>query len=112
MRVPVGRRSDQLMRVLEALAVVHPLTMASLETIIDREVQRFPFGATLVCVTSQMNDELAASLQHVSDAGHSVTVLSLADSEFPQQLGRIKVYDLATTMKSLEARDAAVGAPS
>jgi uncharacterized protein (DUF58 family) len=111
MRVPVGRRSDQLMRVLEALAVIHPLTMASLETIIDREAQRFPFGATLVCVTSQMNDELAASLLRVSEAGHTVTVLSLADAEFAQQLGRIRVYNLSTVMRALEARDAKVGAP-
>ena len=111
MRVPVGRRSDQLMRVLEALAVVHPLTMATLETIIDREAQRFPFGATLVCVTSQMDEALAASLQRVSDSGHTVTVLSLADQEFSQRLDRVRVYELASVMKSLEARDATVGAP-
>jgi uncharacterized protein (DUF58 family) len=111
MRVPVGRRSDQLMRVLEALAVIHPLTMASLETIIDREAQRFPFGATLVCVTSQMNDALAASLLQVSEAGHTVTVLSLADGEFAQHLGRIRVYNLSTVMKALESRGKTVGAP-
>jgi hypothetical protein len=94
------------MRVLEALAVVHPLTMASLETIIDREAQRFPFGASLVCVTSQMNESLAVSLQRVADAGHAVTVLSLAEAEFGEYLGRIRVYNLSTVMKSLEARDA------
>ena len=51
-----------------------------------------------------MDDELAASLQRVSDAGHSVTLLSLADAEFSQNLGRIRVYNLASVMKSLEAR--------
>jgi uncharacterized protein (DUF58 family) len=111
MRVPVGRRSDQLARVLEALAVVHPLTLAELETIIDREAQRFPFGATLVCVTSQMNESLAASLLRVSDAGHTVTVLSLAERDFEESLGRIRVYSLASVMRSLEARDGALGAP-
>jgi uncharacterized protein (DUF58 family) len=110
MRVPVGRRSDQLMRVLEALAVIHPLTLATLETIIDREAQRFPFGATLVCVTGQMDDPLAASLQRVSDNGHSVTVLSLAEREFTQDLGRIRVHNLSTVMKALEARDETLGA--
>jgi hypothetical protein len=78
------------MRVLEALAVIHPLTLASLETIIDREAQGFPYGATLVCVTSRMDEALAASLQRVSDNGHSVTVLSLAEREFTQDLGRIR----------------------
>jgi uncharacterized protein (DUF58 family) len=111
MRVPVGRRADQLMRVLEALAVVHPLTMSTLEAIIDREAQRFPFGATLVCVTSQMDEPLAASLQRIADSGHTVTVLSLAETEFAQHLERVRLYQLADVMKSLEARDATVGVP-
>ena len=104
MRVPVGRRADQLMRVLEALAVIHPLTLASLETIIDREAQGFPYGATLVCVTSRMDEALAASLRRVASAGHAVTVVSLADEEFSAPLGRIRVYNVASVMRSLEAR--------
>jgi uncharacterized protein (DUF58 family) len=109
MRVPVGRRSDQLARVLEALAVIHPLTMASLETVIDREAARFPFGATLVCVTSRMDEALAGSLLRVARAGHTVTVISLAetDDEFGEELPGIRVHNVAAAMHSLEARDAA-----
>ena len=66
MRVPVGRHADQLMRVLEALAVIGPLTLAPLETVLDREAQRFPYGATLVCVTARMDEPLAASLLRVA----------------------------------------------
>lgn len=107
MRVPVGRSSDQLGRVLEALAVIHPLTMASLETVIDTEAARFPYGATLVCVTSQMDDNLAGSLERVARAGHTVTVVSLAepDDEFDEMLPGILVYNIARAMHSLEARD-------
>jgi uncharacterized protein (DUF58 family) len=108
MRVPVGRRSDQLARVLEALAVIHPLTMASLETVIDREAARFPFGATLVCVTSRMDEALAGSLLRVARAGHTVTVISLAEAgeEFDEQLPGIRVHNIAAAMRSLEVRDA------
>ncbi len=95
MRVPVGRRPDQLMRILEALAVIGPLTLTSLETVIDREAQRFPFGATLVCVTSRMDPPLAASLRRVAEAGHTVTVLSLAEEEFTEDLGRIRIHNLS-----------------
>ncbi|HEU0075589.1 MAG TPA: DUF58 domain-containing protein [Dehalococcoidia bacterium] len=107
MRVPVGRNSDQLGHVLEALAVIHPLTMASLETVIDTEAARFPYGATLVCVTSQMDDNLAGSLERVSRAGHTVTVISLAekDGEFDEMLPGIRVHNIAQAMHSLEARD-------
>ncbi len=107
MRVPVGRSSDQLGRVLEALAVIHPLTMASLETVIDTEAARFPYGATLVCVTSRMDDALAGSLERVARAGHTVTVVSLAEQEdeFDEMLPGIRVYNIARSMHSLEARD-------
>jgi len=102
MRVPVGRHSDQLMRVLEALAVIGPLTMARVEQVIDQEAQRFPFGATLVCVTARMDPPLAASLRRISEAGNTVTVLSLAGEEFDEDLGRIRVHDLSKTLRPPE----------
>ena len=107
LRVPVGRSSDQLLKILESLAVIGPLTLVSLQTVLDQEAQTFPFGATLVCVTSRMDPPLAASLQRIAGAGHAVTVLSLADGEFDDELGTIPVYNLTSTMKSLEARQVA-----
>ncbi len=107
MRVPVGRSADQLGHLLEALAVIHPLTMASLEMVIDREAARFPYGATLVCVTSRMDEALAASLLSVARAGHTVTVISLAEreDEFDELLPGIRVYNIAGAMHALEARE-------
>lgn len=112
MRVPVGRNSDQLGRVLEALAVIHPLTMASLETIIDSEAARFPYGATLVCVTSRMDEPLAGSLLRIGGAGHTVTVVSIAEGEdeFSDQLRGVRVYNIAKAMRSLEVRDGMLSA--
>jgi uncharacterized protein (DUF58 family) len=107
LRVPVGSSSDQLMRILEALAVIGPLTLVPLQTVLDREAQSFPFGATLVCVTARMDAPLAASLAHIAATGHAVTVLSLAEDEFDDDLGDIPVVNLSNTIKSLELRDAA-----
>ena len=107
LRVPVGRSSDQLLKILESLAVIGPLTLVPLQTVLDREAQAFPFGATLVCVTSRMDSPLAASLLRIAGAGHAVTVLSLADQEFDSDLGTIPVFNLSSTMKSLEARHSA-----
>jgi uncharacterized protein (DUF58 family) len=107
MRVPVGRHADQLMHVLEALAVINPLTISALETVVDSEAQRFPFGATLVCVTARLDPPLAGSLRRVADAGHAVTVLSLAEKPFAEDLGsRVRIYELHDIMRSLEARAA------
>jgi uncharacterized protein (DUF58 family) len=106
MRVPVGRRSDQLARVLEALAVIGPLTLVTLESVLDREAQSFPFGATLVCVTARMDEGLAASLRRIADGGHSVTVLSLGEEglQGEQDLGKIRVFDLKGVIGSQTAQ--------
>jgi hypothetical protein len=112
MRIPVGSRSDQLTRVLEALAVIGPLTLTPLETILDRESQAFPYGATLVCVTCRMDEPLAAALSRIAYAGHIVTVLSLAEGDFETDLGNIRIFNLTGAMKSLEARIATNGAYS
>jgi uncharacterized protein (DUF58 family) len=106
MRVPVGRRSDQLARVLEALAVIGPLTLVSLDSVLDKEAQAFPFGATLVCVTARLDAPLAASLRRISDAGHSVTLLSVAESDFDPDLdlGRTRIFKLGGALRGLTAR--------
>ena len=110
MRIPVGRSSDQLTHVLEALAVIGPLTLTPLEAVLDREARAFPFGATLVCVTARMDPPLAASLRRIADAGHSVSVLSLAESDFEEALGsRIRVENLSAAVRELESQ-AEVGA--
>jgi uncharacterized protein (DUF58 family) len=105
MRVPVSRSAEQLARVLESLAVIGPMTPAPLERVIDREAMSFPYGATLACVTARMDPALAASLRRIASAGHTVTVLSLSEGEFEDDLGRIRVQNLLTAVQSIEARD-------
>jgi uncharacterized protein (DUF58 family) len=109
MRIPVGRHPDQLMRILEALAVIGPLTLSYLPAVIEREAQAFPFGATMVCVTARMDDDLAAALGRVHHAGHGVTVLSLADADFDPPLRDIPVLNVSNAVRSQELRSA-VGA--
>jgi hypothetical protein len=87
--------------------VIGPLTLVPLQTILDREAQNYPFGATLVCVTARMEPELAASLMQIAATGKSVTVLSVAEEEFEENLGGIPVANLSNAMKSLELRNAA-----
>jgi hypothetical protein len=103
LRVPVGRHADQLARVLEALAVIGPFTLGTIDTVIDREAQRFPLGATLVLITSRMDPTIATSLLRVAHSGHAVTVLSLAErQDVGAMLPGIKVYDLRHTMPQPE----------
>jgi hypothetical protein len=65
----------------------------------------FPYGATLVCVTARMDAALAASLRRIASAGHTVTVLSLAEGEFEDELGRIRVQNVLSAVQSIESRE-------
>ena len=63
----------------------------------------------MVCVTSRMDEPLAAALHRIAKAGHTVTVLALSQDEFEIDLGRIPVAYIADAMRAIEARE---GAPA
>ncbi|MEO8539545.1 MAG: DUF58 domain-containing protein [bacterium] len=78
-RLPPSRSRDQLTRLLEALAVIQPLTMGDLATAIQRESGKLPAGSTLVVVASLMPDSLAGVLTRLRDEGHHLFVIATSD---------------------------------
>ncbi|MGI8926763.1 MAG: DUF58 domain-containing protein [Tepidiformaceae bacterium] len=73
-RLPPSRSRDQLTRVLEALAVIQPLTLGDLTGAIQRESGRMPAGSTIVVVASLMPPSLAAAVRRLHGEGHRVFV--------------------------------------
>ena len=88
-RVPPGRAPDHLMRILEALGGIGPLTMTSLADVLEAESHRLPFGATLAVVTAIMPGPLAAVLRGLHHSGKHVVVLATADGEWGGLLGPV-----------------------
>ena len=82
-RLPPSRSRDQASRLLEALAVIQPLTMGDLAGAIQRESGRLPAGSTLVVVASLMPDPLARVLARLSDEGHHVYVVATSERVEP-----------------------------
>lgn len=76
MRLPPSRSRDQVSRLLEALAVIQPLTMGDLAGAIQRESGKLPQGSTLVVVCSLMPPPLAGVLARLHDEGHHVFVIA------------------------------------
>jgi len=56
-RIPPGRRAEQFIRMLEALAVVTPYVLEPLAAMLDREEHRLVAGTTVVVVTALMTGE-------------------------------------------------------
>jgi uncharacterized protein (DUF58 family) len=75
-RLPPSRSRDQVSRLLEALAVIQPLTMGDLAGAIQRESGKLPQGSTLVVVASLMPPALAGVLARLHDEGHHVFVIA------------------------------------
>ncbi|MGH7622794.1 MAG: DUF58 domain-containing protein [Gemmatimonadaceae bacterium] len=94
-RIAPGRRPEQFIRILEALAMVTPFVLEPLSTLLGREEHRLGVGTTVVVVTGLMTDDLAATLTRVDQRGHSVIVLSTSGETWPEVLGRIPVHDLS-----------------
>lgn len=95
MRIPPGRRPEQLIRVLEALAVVTPFVLEPLAALIDREEHRLAAGTTLAVIAPTMPEELAATLLRLRRRGHAVAVLSPTGESWPELLGDVPVMDVS-----------------
>ena len=79
LRLAPSRARSQLPRILEALAVVQPLTMGDLASHLRRESSRLPLGSTLVLVASLIPAELAEVMRRLQAEGHRVAVLVTSD---------------------------------
>jgi uncharacterized protein (DUF58 family) len=94
-RIAPGRRPEQFIRMLEALAVITPFVLEPLSAMLDREEHRLRIGTTVAVVTSLMTDELASTLLRLRRRGHAVVVLSVAGESWPAQLGDLPVQDVS-----------------
>ena len=101
-RIGTGRRPDQLVRVLEALAMIAAYTTSSLSMELERPGHALPAGATIVVVTSLMPPALEATLRRLRSQGHAVHVLKTSDGDWDADLAGIPTTSLGLTMRALE----------
>ncbi|MFN8583857.1 MAG: DUF58 domain-containing protein [Dehalococcoidia bacterium] len=102
-RIGAGSRSDQLVRVLEALAMIAPFTISRLALELERPGHALPAGATLIVVASLMPPDLAATLRRLRGEGHVVHVVKTSPAEWDVDLGPIPHTNLDPVMRALEA---------
>ncbi|MCK6564821.1 MAG: DUF58 domain-containing protein [Dehalococcoidia bacterium] len=93
-RLAPSRSREQLTRILEALAVVQPLTTGDLAGAIKREAGRFQAGSTMVVVASLMPAPLAGVVTRLHDEGHRVHVLATSGRVDPSKLGPVPVENV------------------
>jgi uncharacterized protein (DUF58 family) len=90
-RVPPSRTEGQLIRMLEALAIITPYVLDSLAAMLDREEHRLALGTTLAIVTAIMPEDLVITLQRLRRRGHKLVVLSPSGNRWQAELEGIEV---------------------
>ncbi|MGH2608744.1 MAG: DUF58 domain-containing protein [Tepidiformaceae bacterium] len=78
-RLAPSRSRDQLTRILEALAVIQPLTMGDLAGAIQRESGRLAAGSTIVVVASLIPAPLAGAIVRLAAEGNRVFVVATSE---------------------------------
>ncbi len=102
-RIGAGQRPDQLMRVLEALAVISSFTTSALSIELESRTHALPVGATVVVVAAIMPADLVATLQRLRAQGHTVHVIKTSALEWEQPLGSIPLHDVEPLARTFEA---------
>jgi uncharacterized protein (DUF58 family) len=102
-RLPPSRSPEQLTRVLEALAVIQPLSMGELAAALQREAGRIPAGSTLIVVASLITEALAGALTRLQAGGHRVVIVAVSQRAVAGAPPGIPVHDVTRTWERLEA---------
>ncbi|HEX5939874.1 MAG TPA: DUF58 domain-containing protein [Dehalococcoidia bacterium] len=76
LRVAPARSLEQLPRILEALAVISPLTLTPLSQMLEEQRRLLPAGCSIVLVTALVDDDLAGGLITLA-ARHPVMVVAV-----------------------------------
>lgn len=79
-RINPSRNPDQLTRILENLALIKGWSGLAMEDLLRAERRAIPRGATIVVVTSVINDDMLAVLTAIRRAGHPVTLIETVGS--------------------------------
>jgi len=75
--LPARRERGHLMTILETLARVQPAQALPLAALLRTEQPRLPWGATLIAITGQVDQDLFDSLALLRRAGFAVALVAV-----------------------------------
>lgn len=97
-RIDPGRSTEQLARLLQALAAVTSFTSAPFERYLESSMPRVPYGATLVIVTGLVTPNLVDSLVQLKRYRAHTTLISL-EKATPPEIPGVRIFHLPFEQK-------------
>jgi uncharacterized protein (DUF58 family) len=92
--VPPASVPEQLRRIMNVLARMQTFFGTTIEEVMQAERSRLPAGATVVLITSTLNDQLIDTLTRIRQGGHAVAILFVGDNPPPMRLSGVTVHHL------------------
>jgi uncharacterized protein (DUF58 family) len=77
-KLPASRRGDQATHILEMLTQLTYFTATPFEQLLRAEASQFPYGATLIIVTTVVTEAILTELIELRSAGHPVALVIVA----------------------------------
>jgi uncharacterized protein (DUF58 family) len=84
--VPPRSERDHLMGILETLARVQVASQAPLVDLLEREIAKLSWGATVVVITGRETEGVYDSLAYLRRSGYAVTLLLVQPAQTPEPL--------------------------
>jgi uncharacterized protein (DUF58 family) len=81
--VPPSRHPDQMERILEGLAQLHQTETLNISRYVRQEAGSLPWGSTMLVVSAQPDEKLAAALLDLRRLGRSIVLVIVGGAELP-----------------------------
>ena len=94
MSVPSSRNPKQGSRIYDVLAMVGPYLTGSIQSVIERERTRFPYGSTLVLITADYSESLDNAMRALAKLHYSPVVVYVGDREQLEASTSLPFYDV------------------
>jgi len=78
-RILPNRHPEQLKRILEALAAIHPIDSTPIADLVITESRNLPWGSTLVVITAMPTEPLLSVLFQMKRVGRKVVLITIGD---------------------------------
>jgi uncharacterized protein (DUF58 family) len=94
MRISASSRSDQILRVLEGLALLRSVTHSPFERVLQVETESLRYGTTVVVVSAVVDAALSPPLADLQRRGHAVTVVHPGAEPPAYPLPGVRLYHI------------------
>jgi len=89
-----GSHPDQLLHILDALARAVDYGRWPIESTLQREANRLPYGATLIVITAVLGDSLARTLLDLRGRAYGVALITLGQAGAARRIPGVQHYHI------------------